>query len=63
MSNFWAWTLTVIAFVALCLAVFGVIRATGKPRANAVRDAQAQHELGTNPRPEDQSGYVSPYRS
>jgi hypothetical protein len=63
MSSFLVWTITVIAFAVAGLVVFAIIRATGKSREASIRDAQAQRELGANPRPENQNGYVTPYRS
>jgi hypothetical protein len=63
MNAFWAWTLKIVALAVMCLVVFAIIRATGKSRTSAVRDADAQHGIGASPRPEDQPGYVSPYRS
>ena len=63
MSSLLVWTLTLLAFAVMCLAVFGIIRATGKSRADAVRDADAHQGIGANARPTDQPGYVSPYRS
>jgi heme/copper-type cytochrome/quinol oxidase subunit 2 len=57
------WMLTILFLVLFAMTVAAVWRATGKSRSAAIRDAQAQHGLGANPRPENQNGYVTPYRS